>query len=207
MELGKKAIKNNKLCFPNNTLFFLTPMFMYYGDTFMGQLRKMGILCFGIDDYKFSEEIGKKEDVIFALCDSWIRNPTQEPFNRSLNYLKQTKAYVHHYALNDIEKPNRYIMVILKLPDRFKGKVDLFKEGKYSKLYTSRQANICFKGFEYTEQYKIVIRDKAYGEMFARSIIEEFNINYKIKEVTKEILSKEYNKPSKMELEIFNYLK
>jgi hypothetical protein len=101
-------------------------------------------------------------------------------------------------------------VLILKIPDEFKGIIERFKKGQYSLLYTENQILTYVTTSKLTKvrsqlflkpSYSVITKDSSYFPTFSKKLKIEFNLDH-YPDVSD---GRELELPPKLEKEILNY--
>lgn len=179
----------------NKTWKYLLPTVKSYGTTFLGKYSSLFKLAVGIYDASFN---GKDEDekLLFILFDKKVKPAL---FENILNWFKYQPYYFTDYCFDDMET-GRMHMVVFRIYEEWHQSYELFKESKYSIMYSQQQIDFLFRGLD-TNAVDVLNRtDAAYQRM-----IENVKISFGTDITRQDLIGGELEFPIEKFKEIFNY--
>lgn len=192
--------------FMNRTRKYLFPLVKQYGSDFTFRINSLFKVAMGIGDI-VAEKCGfVHEKHLFILVDS-----KYEPhiFRKTLEMLRQHPAYEDDYVFGNISN-SRFHMIVIKIPEEYLPTLQMFKESKFSKMYSEQDIRKLFnfekrKGTDrklYESAYRVLIHDHNYKIEFAQQLRDEFDIpDISVTDIADD---KEYDLPIKKIEEVFN---
>lgn len=157
----------------NKTWFYLTPIIDYlYGKELS---RKIGqyILKVGIGDSCLGDTYFKHH--IFIL----IKN------SYCLEWIREQDYYEYDYSITDLSSDEvvNYV-VIIKLPETYATVIQMFTEGKFSKMFTHSEVEDIYKTSNQDVKDVLLLNIQGQSENFKKKLMKEFNIRRDEPEIT-----------------------
>lgn len=165
--MGLETLENYKYgdVILNRTRKYLNPVLKEYGAEFVDIIRGIRHVASGISDSLLEDTLSiKYEHHLFSLYDA---NYDREKFYDVLTHIRQHAAYQLDYPF-DHAKYGGLHMIILKIPEKHKKAIEMFKQSKYSKMYSKTDAGRLF--IKKTTAYKAIVQDKEYRVFFEEEI-------------------------------------
>lgn len=192
--------------FMNRTRKYLFPLLKKYGDEFTFNINSLSKVAVGIGDMIVEQCGFKHEKHLFMLVDSKYK-PSR--FISILAWLRKHPSYEDDYVFGNIQT-SRFQMIVIKIPDTYVESMLNFKDGRYSKMYSSDDVRKLFSsdgrtGFDkklYDNISKVLVRDHNYRIEFTEQVRKEFGVPD-----FKPDAESEYDLPIAKVEEIFNYKK
>lgn len=177
-EIGKQYV--------NKTWRFLLPCLKDYGNvvtTKLSNLYKVG--AFVYDDNMTGVSKLKGEN-IFLVIDVQVKKYITQ---KLLNWFRNQDFYVHDYFFGDTLQ-DRYLILVLKIPDEYKKSYYHFLDGNYSKMYTKEERIKLFSNVlreksdtpsrgRRLQDYYVLSRNRNQRilENYQRKVKDMFNVN------------------------------
>lgn len=178
----------------NKTHKYLLPCLLEYGEEFSFQYHKVWKAGVGIGDIITIKSNIQFEKHIFVLLDSQRNLGTFENF---MIWVREQSMYEDDYAYDNLLSGSLH-MLVLKLPEKFYTSYDLFKQSKYSKMYSVEQVN---KWVSSASNRAVLIKDHNYKIEFAKQVKDRFGVDLKAEEIDD---SFEFDFPLNEDEELFN---
>lgn len=190
--------------YKNKSLSYLYPCLKGHGDSILDQIGRINLVCVGIRDYNVKED----KDCLYLLISSkssigssYVNSQVYaNRFNTFLKDIRLKDYYVRDYIYSNVDK-NPYHMVVLRIPEKHKGIMQKFKEGRYSEMYTLEEIDEYFKvPISYTSK-RVLKKDETYLPIFVAIVNSEFNTDATVEDFK----DAELDYPPDLRMEIFNY--
>lgn len=169
--LGKISMTPRKTMVLNKTRKYLFPILKEYGEDFKNKFNSIFKVACGIGDTTVAQSGVIYEKHLFLLVDSSIK---RNVFLDFMDWIKNEPYYEDDYVFGNIVKSDLH-MFVLKIPDKFLVSLEIFKLGKYSKMYSFSEINLFFNN--YPEVQKVLTRDPTYKIEFIALVNKEFQTN------------------------------
>lgn len=156
----------------NNTSRFLRPCLREYGKEFTTLLSKVFKLGYGIADMYNNEQYEKH---IFILCNA---EKTPVYFQKLIQFLREQDYYEDDYPVGHLLDSNLHMLVI-SIPEEWFEKFELFRTGKYSKMFSQKEIDKLLDD----EAKSIVIKDHNYRVQFVGKLNKLFKTNLTEKDI------------------------
>lgn len=216
-------INDGKL-YLNRTWKYIYPALRVYGFqpiSYLNELIKQGV---GIDDLNFEDD-DESEPKLFILVQTKVlgfkklkEKEYEEKVKSFFNYIRNQEYYVNDY-IYDMDNNCCSHMVVLKFPKEFEEVYKFFKQGLYSKMYSSSMVKKYFPNSNLSKLFKpninnIIISktlgnnleihgvlglNEDYKKEFIKNIKEDFEVDVLETDI------KELDYPPILREEIFNY--
>ena len=158
--------------YPNKTRKYLLPCLKEYGDEFMFRINNVFKIAAGVADIVTDNCGFTHEKHIFMLLDSKVASSF---FIGFLDWIKEQEMYEDDYVFGNIQK-STYHMVVIRLPEKFWGSLDDFKDGSYSRMYSAETIQKFFR--EYPDVIKVFIKEHNYKINFVtKTLNRKFGTN------------------------------
>ena len=170
LQIGKikmEVIGNQIL--ETRTKRYLLPILKAYGPIFIGKLNSVFKLACGLGDMVVERRGFKYEKHLFILLDSSVATKFFIVF---LEWIRKQPYFEEDYVYGNIQK-SRFHMIIVKVPDKFVTALKVFKEGRYSKMYSKEDVDLYFNNHPDTK--RVLIRDANYKMEFVKKVNQDFN--------------------------------
>lgn len=197
--------------FMNRTRKYLLPLIKKYGDEFTFHINQLSKVAVGIGDMVVKKCGFQHEKHLFILVDSRYK-----PFRfvSTLNWIREHQSYEDDYVFGNIQS-SRFHMIVIRIPDSYLESMEHFRDGRYSKMYSSDDVRQLFStdgktGFDrtlYETIIKVLVHDHNYMVEFAEQVKLEFQFSdhdYSVHDIDPE---SEFDLPMSKFEEIFNYKK
>ncbi len=154
----------------NKTAKFIKPALRLYGIDFIKKMSSVYKLAYGIGDMFIDKDY---QQHIFILIDT---KKCSNHWVTTLDWIREQEYYEDDYAFDELVT-GRLHMIVLKLPDEID--LTLFMEGKYSKMYKSKELIELLDD----ETKAIVIKDSNYRIKFLNKLKEQFKTTISISDI------------------------
>lgn len=168
MKIQLGSIKMNK------TGRFLKPLLKLHGEEFRRKLSRCFKLAYGMGDLLINNQYTQH---IFILLDAEHEN-CKIFFNDFMEWFQEQDYYEDDYAVDNLLY-GRLHMIVVRLPKNCEDKLQHFKKGEYSKMYTNKEVEELLED----KDKAIVIKDSNYRTIFVTKLNEQFGTDMKLKEL------------------------
>lgn len=184
----------------NKAVKYLLPCLREYGEIFINKLNKIHKVAVGLGDIVVSNRNIKYEKHIFILVNTVT---LYKFFIDFLAWIREQSMYEDDYVFGDIQT-SCYHMIIIKFPEKYYDAFPLFKKGKYSEMFKSKEdLNRLFEKHEITKH--ILNKDHNYKFIFAKKLNKLYGSNISGTDIDETM---ELDLPPREAGEVFNhYLK
>lgn len=189
IEIGKYYV--------NKTWRFLLPCLRGHGDLFIKKFNPLFKLAVGVHDTLLDNSPCVTERAIYIMINKTVQPSIYDSF---AEWIKFQDYYILDYCPDaDISTSKKHVFV-LKIPEMFNNAYDMFLKGEYSKMYTKKQIDSLFLGYERKKEHDILLKKESQLDVFVKNVNKEFGTDID----KKDFVNAELEMPLKKLEEIFH---